>query len=338
MKQFLARLIITFILCGAASAGTLDEVLSRGYLKCGVQAGHVGFAAPDTYGVWKGFDVDFCRAVAVAVLGNPELVMFISANRGVGVDSLAAGSADVVARSAQKLGAVGGPSARGVGVLLHDSYGFMSPVDGMVRDGTDLAGKTVCTTDVNGAAENLAQYLAKLSAPATVLRSANLNEPLARYSKGECEVIGALRSDLAGLRTRLRDPAQHRLLDAEIGKVPAGPRVRGDDGKWASVVEWVLFALIEAEELKLSRANVDAERNTSKSGRRVRQLLGSEGKIGAMLGLGPDWAYNIVKNVGNYAEVYARNLGPDSSLVLKRTRSRLWNAGGMLFAPPVVAR
>lgn len=333
----LAASVMLVAASAAAADSTLGEVKERGYLKCGVLAGYEGFASTDQYGEWHGFDTDFCRAVATAVVGDPRMVMFVSADRQAGIDSLASGGADLVARGAVGLGGLGGAGARQVGVLLHDGYGFMVPAGSAVQAPADLAGRRVCTTSVRGAAEALRAELDSQGVEAELVDADNLREPLTRYTQGECAALSALRSDLAGMRTFIGGPSAHRLLEAEFGKAPAGPRVRGGDKEWAALVQWVLFALIEAEELGITRENVDEMKASSASGR-VRQLLGAEADTGGMLGLSPDWAHDIVKQVGSYAEIYARNIGPHTPLALPRTRSRLWNAGGMLFAPPAVAR
>ena len=328
---------VVLTIAGDASADTTEEVIQRGYLKCGVQAGYEGFASTDQYGEWHGFDADFCRAVATAVVGDPKLVMFISADRQAGIDSLATGSADLVARSDAGLGGAGGPDARQVGVLLHDSFGLMVPAAGEIDSAQNLKDQTICTSSVRGAEEAVRAQLAAIGISAKLASANNFREPLTLYRRGECAAMSALRSDLAGIRMFLGGPKAHRILELEFGKAPGGPRVRGDDEQWASIVQWVLFALIEAEELGITQANAADLKTTSQSVR-VRQLLGVEADTGSLLGLRRSWAYDVITQVGNYAEIYARSLGEATPLALPRTRSRLWNAGGMLFAPPVVSR
>lgn len=324
--------VLAFALLSAgASDGTLHEVKQRGYLKCAVRAGHEGLASPDVYGEWKGLDADFCRAVAAAVLGDVDRVMFVSANRGVGIDSLALGSADLLARAPTGLG-VDGVSGRQVGVLLQDSYGFLAR--GTVSGLAELGAVPVCVVRVDGAVESLTSHLSGIHPDLTIIEVDSLSVARKRYEAGQCAAVGGLRSDLAGIRARMSNADAHHLLDLELGKAPAGPRVREGDEQWAKVVQWVLFALIEAEELGIASTNVEALRRSPPSGR-VGDLLGASGELGAGLGLGNDWAYQAVRWVGNYAEIYARNIGPGTPLELPRTRSRLWNRGGMLFAPPV---
>lgn len=330
-RLLLGMVLGTLLLGAGASAATLHDVKQRGYLKCAVRAGHEGFASPDVYGDWKGLDVDFCRAVGAAVLGDGEKIMFVSANRGVGIDSLATGSADMVARVPAGLG-TSGAKGREVGVLLQDSYGFLTRAT--VADLSALGQESACVVRVAGAAEVLSVHLASAHPEIRILEVDALSEARKRYEAGQCTAVGALRSDLAGIRARMADADGHHLLDLELGKAPAGPRVREDDEQWAKVVQWVLFALIEAEELGITSTNAEALRNSPPSGR-VGDLLGASGELGAGLGLSDDWAYQAVRQVGNYAEIYARNVGPGTPLDLPRTRSRLWDRGGMLFVPPV---
>lgn len=340
LARALTRVGVALVLCvgsGIAAAGTLDAILERGYLKCGVQAGHRGLAAPDYDGVWQGFDVDFCRAVAAAVLGDASQVMYVSSDRLSGVDSLRSGSVDLVARQPLTPGHAGeGVPVHQVGILLHDSYGFLTAKSDPLASLASLSGQKVCLVEIGDAARAIPAYLDSQGIPVEWLPSKSLRTTRERYAAGECTAVAGLRSDLAGIRARLDEPADHVLLPDHVGKAPGGPAVLPGDKVWADIVEWVLFALIEAEEIGVSSSNVDEQRAASHSAR-VRRLLGVEGDIGSLLGLQGDWGYRIVHQVGNYGEIYDRNLGPGTRLNLDRGLNRLWSRGGILYAPPLTA-
>ena len=263
--------------------------------------------------------------------------MYVSSDRAAGVDSLRSGSVDLMARQPMAPDHTSeGASVHHVGILFHDSYGFLTAK----RDGdaavANLSGQTVCLVDIDDAKSAIAAYLRSQDIAVDISASTSLRATRHRYESGGCAAVGGLRSDLAGIRARLQEPQRHVLLPDRVGKAPGGPAVLSGDKAWADVVEWVLFALIEAEEIGVSSSNVDEQRDTARS-IRVRRLLGVDGDIGSLLGLPAHWGYRVVREVGNYGEIYDRNLGPGTRLDLERGLNRLWTRGGILYAPPLTA-
>ena len=336
MKKIVASLAAAFALCaaGAAIAGTLDDVKKRGSLNCGVSTGLPGFAAPDDKGVWRGFDVDVCRAVAAAALGDPKAVKFTPLTAKNRFPALAAGEIDMLSRNTTWT------FSRDVslkfeftGVNYYDGQGFMVRKALGVKSAKELGGASVCIQTGTTTELNLADFFrvnGMKYEPITIETGA---EARAAYEAGRCDVYTTDASGLASTRVVLKDPKAHAILPEIISKEPLGPLVRHGDNQWGDLVRWVLNAIIIAEEKGVTAANADAMMTASKDPE-VRRLLGSEGEYGKMLGLPKDWAARAIKAVGNYGEIFERHIGPKTKIGLERGLNQLWSRGGILYAPP----
>ncbi len=336
MRKIVASLAAAFALCaaGAALAGTLDDVKKRGSLNCGVSTGLPGFAAPDDKGEWRGFDVDVCRAVAAAALGDPKAVKFTPLTTKNRFPALAAGEIDLLSRNTTWT------FSRDVnlkfeftGVNYYDGQGFMVRKALGVKSAKELGGASVCIQTGTTTELNLADFFRANGMkyePITIETNA---EARAGYEAGRCDVYTTDASGLASTRAVLKDPKAHAILPEIISKEPLGPLVRHGDNQWGDLVRWVLNAIIIAEEKGVTAANADAMMTASKDPE-VRRLLGSEGEYGKMLGLPKDWAARAIKAVGNYGEIFERHIGPKTKIGLERGLNQLWSRGGILYAPP----
>ena len=311
MKKLLSIVAVS-VFALSANAGTLDDVKNRGFLKCGVTTGLAGFAAPDDSGNWTGLDVDMCRAVAAAVFGDSSKVEFTTTTGKSRFPTLASGEIDMLARNTTwTLSRDVNLGFEFVGVNFYDGQGFMVPTSLGVSSATELDGATVCiqtgtTTELNLARENL--------------------------FAGRCDVFTTDASGLSSTRAQSDNPAKWVVLPEIISKEPLGPLVRHGDHQWGDVVRWSLNTMIIAEEFGLTQANVDDNMNSNIP--EVLRILGVEGGYGEMLELSNDFAYNIIKQIGNYSESYERNVGPDTPLAIGRGLNALWTDGGILYAPP----
>lgn len=319
---------------GAASAATIDTVKERGKLLCGVNTGLPGFSAPDAAGKWAGFDVDFCKAVAVVVLGDPEKVEYVPLSASERLDALKSEKIDVLARNTTWT--VSREATYGinfVGVSYYDGQGFMVPRTRGFISTLELADSKVCVLAGTTTEANLKDYFAANNMAYEPVTLASTAEEIAAYTDGRCNVITSDMSQLYALRQQLPDPAEHIILADAISKEPLGPAVRQNDPAWSHLVQWVLFALLNAEELGVDSGTIDAALASAKP--EVRRLVGTEGGIGTMLGVKDDWVVSIIRAVGNYGEVYERNLGAAGKLGIPRGLNQLWNLGGIQYAPPI---
>jgi general L-amino acid transport system substrate-binding protein len=318
------------LFAASAHAGTLDDVKKEGMLKCGVSQGLPGFSNPDNKGNWTGIDVDYCRALAAAVLGDAKKVKYVPLSAKVRFTALQSGEIDVLSRNTTwtftrdtNLG------INFVGVLYYDGQGFMVPKKLGVKSALKLSGAAVCTNTGTTTELNLADYFRSHNMKYKVVAFENSNEVFAAYEAGRCDVYTTDRSGLAAQRTKLKNPNAHIVLPEIISKEPLGPAVRQGDDQWANIARWTLNTMIIAEELGVSSKNVDQMKKSKNP--EVRRLLGVDGKYGSYIGLDNAWAYRIIKQVGNYAEIFKRNVTP---IGLDRGLNRLWNKGGILYAPP----
>lgn len=319
---------------GAAGAATLDEVKARGELVCGVSQGLHGFSATDASGKWMGIDVDFCRAVAAAIFGDADKVAYVPLSANERFEALGAGRIDLLSRnSTWTMGRETGLGLTFVGVTYYDGQGFMIPRSANVTSSLELGNSKVCVQASTTSEANLADYFAANNMPYEAVMTASPDESLSAYREGRCGVITSDMSQLYSERLKLDDPAEHLILADAISKEPLGPAVRQDDPRWATVVKWVLFALLNAEELGVGAATIEDALQSKKPD--VRRLVGLEGDFGEELGLANDWAVNLLRSVGNYGEIYDRNLGVDSDLGIPRGMNQLWSLGGIQYAPPV---
>jgi general L-amino acid transport system substrate-binding protein len=328
--------LLALLACLACSTAfgqsTLDSVRGKGYVQCGVNTGLAGFSQPDSKGVWRGIDVDLCRAVAAAVLGDAGKVRYTPLTAQQRFTALQSGEVDILARNTTWT--ITRDTSLGlnfVGVNYYDGQGFMVPRKLNVKSAKQLNGATVCVQPGTTTELNLADYFRanKMNFKPVVIEK--LEEVLNAYFAGRCDVFTTDHSGLIALRSsRAPKPDEHVILPEIISKEPLGPAVRHGDDRWFDVVKWSMFAMVEAEELGLTSKNVEQQaKNASPS---VQRFVGASGDIGKMLAIDNRWALNIVKQVGNYAESFDANLKP---LGFERGLNRLWNQGGLMYAPPI---
>ena len=329
------RILAMLLLCVAGVAqgqSTLDAVKSKGFVQCGVNTGLAGFSQPDSKGMWKGLDVDLCRAVAAAVFGDAAKVRYTPLTAQQRFTALQSGEVDILSRNTTWT--VTRDTSLGLnfaGVNFYDGQGFMVPKKLNVKSAKQLNGATVCVQPGTTTELNLADYFRanRMSFKPVVIEK--LEEVLNAYFSGRCDVFTTDVSGLVSVRgSRAPKPDEHVILPEVISKEPLGPAVRHGDDRWFDVVKWSLFATIEAEELGLSSKTVDQALGSKDPA--VQRFVGATGDVGKMLGLDNRWAYHIVKQVGNYGESFEANL---KSLGFERGINALWNRGGILYAPPI---
>ena len=327
-------LTIAGLAADAAAAGTLDDVKARGKLNCGVTTGLAGFAAPDATGEWKGIDAAFCRAVAAAVLNDANAVEFVPTTGKTRFTALASGEIDLLARNTTwTLSRDVDLKFDFLGVNYYDGQGFMVPKELGVSSAKDLDGATICVQTGTTTELNLADFFRSNNIsyePVPIETNAEGNQ---QYLAGACDAYTTDASGLASSRATYENPGDHTLLPEIISKEPLGPLVRHGDNEWGDVVRWTLNALITAEELGVTSANV-SEMATGASNPEVARLLGTEGTLGEMLGLDADWAKRAIETQGNYGEIFARNIGEDTPVGLARGLNAQWTDGGLLYSPP----
>lgn len=318
----------------AASAGTLQDVQARGELRCVVSTGLAGFAYTDSAGVYQGFDADFCRATAAAVLGDASKVKFVPATGKTRFTILNSGEGDVLWRNTTwtyvrdvdvKL--------TFVGVNYYDGQGFMAPKSLGVKSAKDLDGATVCIQTGTTTELNLADFFRTNKISYEPVPIETNDESRTNYLAGRCDVYTTDASGLAATRSTFPNPKDHVILPEIISKEPLGPAVRHGDDQWGDVIRWVLNAVVAAEELGVTKANVD-EMAKGTNNPEINRLLGSEGDLGAMLGLQKDWAHKVIATTGNYSEVFERHIGKDTDIGLARGLNALWTDGGLQYTPP----
>jgi general L-amino acid transport system substrate-binding protein len=309
---------------------TLDSVRSKGFVQCGVNTGLAGFSQPDSRGVWRGIDVDLCRAVAAAALGDASKVRFTPLTAQQRFTALQSGEVDILARNTTwTLSRDTSLGLNFAGVNYYDGQGFMVPKKLKVKSAKQLNGATVCVQPGTTNELNLADWFRANRMTFKPVVIEKLEEVLNAYFAGRCDVYTTDHSGLVALRaTRATRPDEHLILPEIISKEPLGPAVRHGDDRWFDIVKWSLYAMIEAEELGLTSKNVDA----STSNPSLQRFVGASGDLGKMLGLDNKWARNIVKQVGNYGESFDANLKP---LGFERGLNRLWTQGGLMYAPPI---
>ncbi|AGI73620.1 glutamate/glutamine/aspartate/asparagine-binding protein BztA [Octadecabacter arcticus 238] len=330
----LGALTIAGLAAGAAAAGTLDDVKARGTLNCGVTTGLVGFAAPDANGVWEGFDVGLCRALAAAVLGDPMAVEFVPTTGQTRFTALASGEIDFLARNTTwTFSRDVDLKFEFVGINYYDGQGFMVPRALGVSSAKDLDGATVCIQTGTTTELNLADYFRSNNISYEPVPIETNAEGQQQYLAGACDTYTTDASGLAATRATFENPGDHVLLPEIISKEPLGPLVRHGDNEWADVARWTLNALIAAEELGVTSANI-AEMASGTDNPEINRLLGSEGELGAMLGLESDWAMKAIMAGGNYGELFEKNIGENTPIGLARGLNALWTDGGLVYTPP----
>ena len=335
MKKLLLSLLATVLFATAAHATTLEDVKARGKLLCGVNPGLLGFAAKGDDGNWAGFDVDFCRAVAAATLGDAAKVEYVPLTAQDRFEKLMSGAVDVLARNTTwTMERETKFPLRFVGVSYMDGQGFLVSKALGVNSVFTMSQAAICFLEGTTTEANVADFFREREMVFTPVKFGTIDEVVAAYEAGQCDSYTADQSQLYAIRLKLKAPEDHIILPDVISKEPLGPMVRQGDEQWLNIVRWTLFALINAEELDVKAASVDDLKANSKIPTILR-LLGLEGTFGADMGLDADWAARAIKASGNYAEMFERNLGKGSTLGIERGINALWNAGGLLYVPPV---
>jgi general L-amino acid transport system substrate-binding protein len=321
----------------ARPSPTLAAIRKRGWLSCGVNPGLAGFAYPDTRGTWRGFDVDICRAVAAAVLGDARAVRYLPVSAEGRFAALTSGKVDILSRNTSWT------FARDVGlgvefpvVTYFDGQGFLAPKALALSSAAELSGARICVQAGTASQANLADYFKARGLTYREVLVQTDAEAREKYQNDGCDAFTADVSALASSRSVMNSPNAHVILPEVISKEPLGPVVRKADPTWADMVGWTIYALMEAEELQVNSGNVGSLRDNSQDPR-VRRLLGAEGGFGSMLGLKDDWAFQAIRQVGAYDEIFRRNVGDGSALKLERGLNALWNAPqpGLHYPPPI---
>ncbi len=334
-----ASAALTAGLLGAAPAHagkTLDAIKARGQLVCGVNTGLAGFSAADSQGSWSGLDVDVCRAIAAAVLGDGSKVKWVPLTAQQRFTALQSGEIDILSRNTTwTLSRDASLGMTFTGVTYYDGQGFMVPVKTKVTDAKQLKGATVCVQSGTTTEKNLTDFSRanKLDLKPVVFEKQEA--ATGAYFSGRCIAFTTDASGLASIRNKeARDPKEHVILPQLISKEPLGPAVRRGDDEWSAIAKWVLFGLIEAEEYGITQANVDDQAKNS-TDPVVMRILGKTEDTGKLLGLDKEWMVRAVKTVGNYGEMFERNVGPNTALALPRGLNNQWSNGGLMYAPPI---
>lgn len=317
----------------SASAAVLDAIKERGYINCGVGESAPGLSEVDKRGAWTGIEVEFCSALAAAVFGDKGAVKFLGVTTADRFSALADGEVDVLMRQTSwTLTRDAELGARFVDVLLYDGSGFLAPRSHSIASVLELSGASICVLPGSNGERAVTDFFTARKMPFQLVISERWDDLVRTYASGGCTVLAGELTLLAAERSRLANPAEHALLPELISKEPLGPLVKRGDEAWFSVVRWSLMALIAAEELGVTSANAEAMRSSPLL--EARRLLGLEADLGAPLGLARDWAFQVIKQVGNYGEIFERTLGAKSPFKLDRGANQLWQKSGLLYAAP----
>jgi general L-amino acid transport system substrate-binding protein len=330
----LAGSALTGTVLAGSHSSTLDQVKAKGHVQCGVSQGLPGFSNADDSGSWTGLDVDLCRAVAAAVFGDASKVKYTPLSAKQRFTALSSGEIDILSRNTTwtmtrdtQLG------LNFAGVNYYDGQGMMVPTELGVKSALELEGSNICTNTGTTTELNITDYFRANKMMFNLIAFERADEVVAAYNAGRCDVYTTDRSALAAQRVKLTQPDAHIVLPEIISKEPLGPVVRQGDDQWFNIVRWSLNAMINAEELGIDSNNVASMASSDNPA--VKRLLGEEGNFGEELGISNDWALNIIGQVGNYAETYERNVGPNTPLKLARGVNALWSQGGILYAAPI---
>ena len=332
-KISMAAIAVIGLSASVANADTLSDTKAQGYLKCGINSGLPGFASADSKGNWSGIDISVCRAVAAAVLGDASKVKFTSLNAKERFTALQSGEIDLLSRNTTWTETR--DSSLGLnfaGVNFYDGQGFMVHKSIGVKNAKELNGAAVCVQSGTTTELNLADYFRKNGMNYKLVAYDSNDQVVKGYESGRCDVITSDSSQLYSLRIKLKNPNGSMVLPNIISKEPLGPVVRQGDDKWFNIVKWSYAAMVAAEEAGITSKNVDSMLKSNNP--TVKRILGVEGKLGENLGLSKNFAYNIIKQVGNYGEVFDRTVGMNSPLKIKRGLNALWTKGGLQYSPP----
>lgn len=330
-----AAAVLSVVAAGGAQANTLSDVKGKGFIQCGVSQGVPGFSNLDRSGNWTGIDVDICRAVAAAVFGDAGKVKFTPLFAKERFTALQSGEIDILSRNTTWT--LVRDTALGLnfaGVNYYDGQGFMVRKDLGVKSAKELAGTAVCVNIGTTTELNMADFFRANNMDYKPVAFEKADEVVAAYDAGRCDVYTADRSALAAQRLKLKNSGAHMVLPETISKEPLGPVVRHGDDQWLDIVKWSLYLMVEAEENGINQANVDDLKANTKVPVQ-RRILGLEGDLGKNLGVGNDWGYQIIKQVGNYGDVYDKHVGPSTPVGLERGVNALWTNGGLQYAMPV---
>ncbi|MFL4973461.1 MAG: amino acid ABC transporter substrate-binding protein [Microvirga sp.] len=338
MKRAIATIAVglaaTLMASAASAQATLNNVKQKGFLTCGSNTGLAGFGVPDAQGNWTGLDVDFCRALAAAIFNDPTKVRFIPLSAKDRFTALQSGEVDVLARNSTW--SMSRDTQLGLdfpAVNYYDGQGFMVRKKLGVASAKELSGASVCTQQGTTTELNLADFFRANNLKYEVVAFATADETFKAYESGRCDAFTTDASGLYSERLKASAPDEHIVLPEIISKEPLGPAVRHGDNQWGDIVRWTHFAMINAEELGVTKANVDQMLKNDNP--EIKRMLGSEGKFGEAVGLTNDWAFRIIKQVGNYGEVFEKNVGQGSPLKIQRGQNALWTKGGLQYAPPI---
>jgi general L-amino acid transport system substrate-binding protein len=316
-----------------ARGPTLQQTIQRGYVSCGVTDAP-GFAERDMSGEWRGFDVDFCRAIASAIFDDAAKVRFMNLTPHDRVNTLHAGWIDVLASAAPwTQSRDGGQQALYAAITFHDGQGFLVRRQRGFASAQDLSGLSICAQSGTSYEIELGEFFNARKSPYEPRAFQTFEEAVVAYGAGRCDALTADVSTLYAERAKFETPSDHAVLPEMISKAPRGLMVRQDDDQWLNIVRWTIFALLDAEELQVSMTTADEALKSENP--HIRRLLGVDGDHGADLGLERNWAYRIVKHVGNYSDIFERSLGQGSPLAMERRLNALWIKGGLMYAPPV---
>jgi len=318
-----------------AGSPTLDKVKKRGQLLCGVAEGLSGFSQPDGKGGWSGIDVDFCRAIGAATLGDAKKVKFVPLNAKERFTALQMGTVDVLSRNTtwtlQRDGALG---LDFTGVTYFDGQGFMVKSKLKLNSVKQLSGATICVNTGTTTELNLTDYFKANQLKFKMIAYEKDDEVVGAYLAGRCDAITTDQSGLYSYKASFKKPEEHMILPEIISKEPLGPAVRHGDNVWGDIVRWTFFAMLEAEEYEINQGNVANLKKTT-TNPAIKRLLGSDGDLAKGIELDKDWAYRVILQVGNYGEVFDRNLGAKSPLKISRGQNALWSKGGLQYAMPI---
>jgi general L-amino acid transport system substrate-binding protein len=333
-KTILPILIGAALAASTASAATLDDVKAKGFVQCGVTTGLPGFAMPDDAGNWTGFDVDYCRAIAAAVFGDPNAAKFTPLSAKERFTALQSGEIDVLTRNTtwtmERDSSLGLMFA---GVNYYDGQGFVVRKELNLASAKDLQDASICVQTGTTTELNMADYFRSNNITYNPVVFEQLTETNQAYDSGRCDALTTDQSGLYGTRLQFANPDDHVVLPDVISKEPLGPVVRQGDDQWFSIVKWVHFGLLNAEEAGITQANVEEMKSSENPD--IKRMLGLDGTFGEGIGLTNDWLVNVIKGVGNYGEIFERNVGQGSDLKIARGLNALWKDGGLQYGPPI---
>jgi general L-amino acid transport system substrate-binding protein len=330
-----AAFSLSLVATPAHAGKTLEAIKQRGQVVCGTNTGLAGFAVVDSQGKWQGLDVDVCRAIAAAVLGDPAKIKWVPLNAQQRFTALQSGEVDLLSRNTTwSLTRDASLGLAFTGVTYYDGQGFMVPKKLKVTSAKQLKGASICVQSGTTTEKNLTDYFKSINAPIKTVVFEGLEASIQAFFSGRCQAYTTDASGLASIRIKeASNPGDYEILPELISKEPLSPAVRRGDDEWFAIVKWVVFALIEAEEYGITQANADTMKRDPNPA--VQRLLGSGEDMGKLLGLDKEWSYRALKAVGNYGEIFERNVGQKSTLKLPRGLNNLWSKGGVMYAPPI---